>query len=284
MGQTIGNPLSWLARNVGDASLHIGDSLEQIGSSSTDTPQIRQLTVSDLTQALRLGAKDFATCRSDAMFLVFFYPLIGLALVLFAMSEHLFPLLVPMIMGFAILGPVAALGLYEMSARREAGFEARWADAFAVLRSPAFLAVFVLSLFLAALFIAWLIAANMIYMRTMGPAQPASLMTFLTDVFTTRSGQVMAVSGMIVGAGFAGVAFAVSFISFPLLLDRRVGLPVAVVTSLRAVRANFSVSLIWGGLIGTSLILAALPFFAGMIVVVPVLGHATWHLYRRIIL
>jgi len=281
MGQTIGNPLSWLAQNVGGAGTHLGESIEQVKSPTNDIPQIRRLAMQDLVQVLKLGLQDFAACRSDAMFLVFFYPLIGIALIMSAMAEQLFPLMVPMILGFAIIGPVAALGLYEMSARREAGFKPRWSDAFSVLRSTAFLSILTLSLFLAALFIAWLVAANLIYIHTLGPDQPENMRSFLTEVFTSRSGHIMALSGMFVGALFAVTAFAVSFISFPMLLDRRAGLPVAVVTSLRAVRLNFKITMIWGVVIGASLALAAIPFFVGMIIVVPVLGHATWHLYRR---
>jgi len=281
MGQTIGNPLSWLAQNVGGAGTHLGEAIEQVKSPTNDIPQIRRLAMQDLIQVLKLGLQDFASCRSDAMFLVFFYPLIGIALIMSAMAEQLFPLMVPMILGFAIIGPVAALGLYEMSARREAGFKPRWSDAFSVLRSTAFLPILILSLFLAALFITWLVAANLIYIHTLGPDQPENMRSFLTEVFTSRSGHIMALSGMFVGALFAVTAFAVSFISFPMLLDRRAGLPVAVVTSLRAVRLNFKITMIWGGIIGASLALAAIPFFVGMIIVVPVLGHATWHLYRR---
>ncbi len=284
MGRTIGNPASWLAQSMGGAGEHLSTSVDRLGSHSTDVPQIRKLAIDDIYAALRLGWQDFAACRSDAMFLVFLYPLIGAGMIAAAMSQHLFPLLVPMILGFAIIGPAAAVGLYGMSARREAGYVARWSDALGIIRSPAFLSVLILSLFLAILFILWLVAANMIFLRTLGPEEPASLAAFLRDVFGTQPGRIMAVSGMAIGGLFALVAFAVSFISFPMLLDRHVGVPVAVVTSLRAVRQNLRIALLWGGMVGTALVIGAIPFFVGLIVVVPVLGHATWHLYRRIVI
>ncbi|MQQ10417.1 DUF2189 domain-containing protein [Epibacterium sp. SM1979] len=283
MAHTIGNPASWLAKQFGEAGQHLGGSVDQIRSRSTEVPEIRRLAMQDLKAALKLGLQDFAACRSDAMFIVFLYPLIGMAMVAAATSEQLFPLLVPMILGFAIVGPAAAVGLYEMSARREAGFQAKWSDALNVIRSPAFLPVLTLALFLAALFILWLVAANMIFLHTMGPETPDSLALFLRDVVMTPEGRLMAISGMAVGACFAFVGFATALISFPLLLDRRVGLPVAVVTSLRAVRGNLRVTFTWGFIVGFALVLGSIPFFAGLILVVPVLGHATWHLYRRLV-
>ncbi|MFW8595460.1 DUF2189 domain-containing protein [Cribrihabitans neustonicus] len=285
MAKTIGNPLSWLLQSAGITREHLGQTVDQLGSSKVrEMPVARKLDMEDILHALAAGLEDFAACRSDAIFLVLFYPLIGIALVVMTLSMNLLPLIVPMIMGFAILGPVAAVGLYEMSSRREAGFEPRWLDALAVLRSPAFGAILVLGFYLAALFIAWLVAADMIYSRTLGPEPPASIMGFVTDVITTREGWIMAITGGAVGAVFAFAALAMSLVSFPLLLDRHVGLPVAVATSLKVIRKSPLVCLTWGVIVGTALVVGAIPFLAGLIIVVPVLGHATWHLYRRAVL
>ncbi|MFW8635384.1 DUF2189 domain-containing protein [Cribrihabitans pelagius] len=282
MAKTIGNPLSWLLQSAGITREHLGQTVDQMGSSKvSEMPVARKLDMEDILHALAAGLEDFAACRSDAIFLVLFYPLIGIALVVMSLSMNLLPLIVPMIMGFAILGPVAAVGLYEMSSRREAGFEPRWLDALAVLRSPAFGAILVLGFYLAGLFIAWLVAADMIYSRTLGPEPPASIMGFVSDVVTTREGWIMAITGGAVGAVFAFAALAMSLVSFPLLLDRHVGLPVAVATSLKVIRKSPLVCLTWGVLVGTALVVGAIPFLAGLIIVVPVLGHATWHLYRR---
>ena len=282
MAKTIGNPLSWLLQGAETTGQHFGKTVGEMGSSDvTELPQARRLSMDDLIHSLAAGLEDFAACRSDAMFLVLFYPVIGIALIVMSLSMNLLPLIVPMIMGFAILGPIAAVGLYEMSSRREAGFKPRWMDAFGVIRSPAFGAILVLGFYLAALFIIWLVAADMIYIRTLGPEPPASILGFATAVVTTREGWIMAIAGGALGAVFAFAALAMSLVSFPLLLDRHVGLPVAVATSIKVLRKNPVICITWGVIVGSMLVIAAIPFLAGLIIVVPVLGHATWHLYRR---
>ena len=282
MAKTIGNPLSWLLQGAETTGQHFGKTVGEMGSSDvTELPQARRLSMDDLIHSLAAGLEDFAACRSDAMFLVLFYPVIGIALIVMSLSMNLLPLIVPMIMGFAILGPIAAVGLYEMSSRREAGFKPRWMDAFGVIRSPAFGAILVLGFYLAALFIIWLVAADMIYIRTLGPEPPTSMLGFATAVVTTREGWIMAIAGGALGAVFAFAALAMSLVSFPLLLDRHVGLPVAVATSIKVLRKNPVICITWGVIVGSMLVIAAIPFLAGLIIVVPVLGHATWHLYRR---
>lgn len=282
MAQTIGNPLSWIAQHLRQTTHHVSQSAAQIGSEDVEaTPQVRALIYADLRDALKAGMEDFAACRSDALFLVVFYPLIGLALVAMSMSANMLQLVVPAILGFALIGPFAAVGLYEMSSRREAGFDASWSDALGVIRSPSFGAILMLGFYLAALFIGWLLAASMIYNITLGPGQPESMAALVTAALTTAEGWTMIVLGFAAGACFALAALAVSLVAFPLLLDRQAGLPVAVITSFRVLKASPAVVISWGALVGVSLLIGALPFLLGLILVVPVLGHATWHLYRR---
>jgi uncharacterized membrane protein len=239
MVRTIGNPLSWSVDRVGEASHHIRSVSEALGGDArAAAPEVRRIAMADLREALRKGVEDFSAFRTDVVFLCVIYPLIGLAMAWLAFDRSLLPLIFPIMSGFALVGPVAAVGLYEMSRKRERGETAGWIDGFAVIRSASFGAIFVLGLFLVALFFIWVVAAHGIYGLTLGPEPPASLGAFLADALTTGRGWAMIVIGIAVGFCFAVTALAVSVVSFPLLLDRNVGLPVAVVTSVRVAAAN----------------------------------------------
>lgn len=284
---TIRNPVEWVADQFRYAERHaeaVGHSLlgdAEVGKARL--PAVRKISVDDLKEALSSGLADFAACRSDVIFICIVFPIGGLVLARVAMDFNMLPLLFPVISGFALIGPAAAVGLYEMSRRREQGLKAGWADAFRVVRSPSFGAVFTLALILLVIFFIWLAVAQLIYAVTLGPEPPASFSGFVSEVFTTARGWTMALVGIAVGAVFAMAVLAISVISFPLLLDRDVGLVGAVTTSLRAVAVNPLPMALWGLIVAGGLVLGSLPVFLGLIVVMPVLGHATWHLYRKTI-
>ncbi|XDA97152.1 DUF2189 domain-containing protein [Sulfitobacter sp. LCG007] len=279
--RTIGNPLSWAARVTGRGSNYIGEGTSELASHDDAPIELRRLAFPDLAIALRKGVDDFMALRTDVVFVVLIYPLVGALLIWFAVNRDLLPLAFPMITGFAILGPVAAIGLYEMSRRREQGLKTNVGDAFAVIASPSFVPILVLGCYLAAIFALWLVSAWLLYGVTLGPGAPASAMGFLSDVFTTVPGWTMLVLGIAIGAVFAVAALAMSLVSFPLLIDRHVGVTRAVVTSAAIARNNPVEVAAWGAIIVVLLGLGVATFFVGMIVVLPVLGHATWHLYRR---
>jgi uncharacterized membrane protein len=217
------------------------------------------------------------------MFLCLIYPIIGIALVWLTFGYEMLPLVFPLAFGFALVGPVAAVGLYEMSRRREQGVPTSWIDAFGATRSPGFGAILVLGLVLLMIFLLWLFAANRIYQITLGPEPPVSIGTFIRDVLTTTAGWRMITVGLGVGVLFAFMVLAISVASFPLLLDRDVGLDVAVWTSIRVVAANPGPMLLWGLIVVVSLLIGSIPAFLGLVFVLPVLGHATWHLYRKVV-
>jgi uncharacterized membrane protein len=246
---------------------------------------IRRIGVADLGQALAHGFSDFGAFRTDVMFLCVFYPLAGLVLGYVTFGYNLLPLLFPLISGFALIGPVAAVGLYEMSRRREQGLPTNWATAFSVLGSPSFGAIAALGLLLTAIFLIWLGVAWGIYAMTLGQIEtsPVSTEQFIRDVFTTEEGWWMIGIGVSVGFLFAVFVLTISVISFPMLLDRDVGLLTAMSTSIRAVMENPRPMALWGLIVAACLLLGALPLFVGLIVVIPVLGHATWHLYRKLV-
>ena len=281
MVKTIGNPLSWSAHAVGATVSGLASATSGLGvGRSVAHPQVREIDYDDLREALRLGIADFAYFRTDVIFVCLLYPAIGLCLAALAVQGEMLHLLFPMLSGFALVGPVAAVGLYEMSRRREKGLEANWRSAFDVLKSPAFAAIFVLGLFLVAFFFVWVMAANVVYDLTLGPAAPVSATAFVQDVLYTGAGWAMIAIGTAVGFVFAAVVLAASVVSFPLLLDKNVGLPVAVITSFRVARRNPGPIAAWGAIVAVSLALGAIPFLLGLVIVFPVLGHATWHLYR----
>jgi uncharacterized membrane protein len=284
---TIRNPVEWSV----DQFRHAASAVESAGRVGRRTrenlhspaPAVRRIGVADLGLALARGYDDFAAYRTDVIFLCVVYPLVGLVLARLAFGYDLLPLIFPLASGFALVGPLAAVGLNEMSRRREAGVAVTWADAFGVFRSPSFGAIVLLGLVLMAIFLLWLLAAEAIYQITLGPAPPASLGGFVHDVLATPAGWTMIALGVGVGFLFALLVLAISAVSFPLLLDREVGVDTAVLTSIRAVFTNPGPMAVWGLLVACGLVIASIPFFLGLIIVMPVLGHATWHLYRQIV-
>jgi len=254
------------------------------GASETPArPVVRRIGLPDLIDALRLGIDDFKSIPSHAIFLCLIYPLVGFFLGGLILGYNLLPLLFPVSAGFAMIGPFAALGLYELSRRREAGVEGHWRDAADILHSPSIGALAAIGFLLMALFLAWLAVAQWIYQSLFGVLPPESATQFLHDVLTTSQGWKLIIYGNAVGFLFALAAFAISVVSFPLLLDRDVGAAVAIMTSLRAVATNPIPMAAWGLIVAVLLLLGSIPFFTGLAVVMPVLGHATWHLYRKLI-
>ena len=243
--------------------------------------EVRHITPSDLWQALAEGFSDFAAIPSHAIFLCVIYPLLGLRLISLASGYSAVPLAFPLAAGFALIGPFAAVGLYELSRRREAGLDISFNHAFDVVRSPSFGAILLLGLLLMAIFLVWLAVAQAIYVANFGYTAPASVGQFVDEVFTTRAGWRLIVVGTGTGFLFAAVVLTITAISFPLLLDRDVGAAVAALTSIRVVTENPLTMVLWGLIVAALLVIGSIPFFLGLTVVMPVLGHATWHLYRR---
>jgi uncharacterized membrane protein len=281
----IRNPVEWgldQLKSAGGAveTLFAGREQREGGDA---LPAIRHIGAADIREALAKGLDDFTAFRDDVVLICVIYPIVGLVLARLASGYALLPLVFPMASGFALVGPFAAVLLYEMSRRRERGLDANWGDGFQLLHSPALGAILGLGLLLMALFLLWLGAAWAIYSLTLGPEPPASIGSFVRDVLTTERGWAMIVIGIGVGFLFAVLSLSVSVVSFPLLIDREARLATAIRTSVKAVIENPTGMALWGFVVAATLVLGSIPVFLGLIIVMPVLGHATWHLYRRVV-
>jgi uncharacterized membrane protein len=276
----IRTPPGWGANLLTNA-YHSAAATNQQPSAASAPATVRRLQVADLGWALSRGIQDFGASRTDVVFLCVIYPLVGLLMARLASGHGMLPLVFPMASGFALLGPLAAVGLNEMSRRREMGQQTGWADAFAVLRSPAFFSIVLLGVILLAMFLFWLVISNTVYNLTLGPRPPVSIGLFVQDIFYTNAGRTMAFVGIGLGFIFAVVALTISAVSFPMLLDQNVSLETAVRTSAAVVMRNPLVMATWGLIVAGSLVAGSIPLLLGLVVVLPVLGHATWHLYRR---
>lgn len=282
----IRNPAEWVTDQLATAGNTMREASHHLGSgaeTATFKPEIRRIELADLRDALTNGMRDFGAYRTDVIFLCIIYPLAGLVLARVIFGYDMLPLVFPLASGFALLGPVAAIGLYEMSRRREAGTDISWGDAFGVVKSPSIGTIIALGLVLLAVFVVWMLAAWAIFALTLGPEPPTSIGGFVDDVLATGAGWAMIIIGCGVGFLFAVLVLTISVVSFPLLIDHDVGLPTAVTTSVRAVLTNPVPMAAWGLIVVAGLVLGSLPALVGLIFVMPILGHATWHLYRKVV-
>jgi uncharacterized membrane protein len=249
-----------------------------------ELPAVRSIGPADLLEVLSKGVADFRAMPTHVIFLSLIYPVAGIAIARLTFGYDVIPLLYPLAAGFALIGPFAAIGLYELSRRRELGLDTSWKHVFDIVHSPSIWAIGALGLLLVGIFGVWIAVAHGIYVAHFGePEKPVPFGTFVDQVLNTPQGYNLIVAGNAVGFLFAIVAFALSVVSFPLLLDRNVGMGAAIATSFRAILRNPMTMVLWGLIVAFGLLIGSLPFFLGLAVVMPVLGHSTWHLYRKVV-
>lgn len=243
--------------------------------------EIRSLTISDLKDVMRLGYDDFRARPSHMLILGLVYP-IGAAIVAgVALGQNLLPMVFPVVAGMILLGPFAAIVLYEISRRREQGRDFAWSEIGAVFKRASTSGVAILIAALFALFGIWLVFAQMLFQWSFGSASTPAPAEFLNNILTTPEGWTMILVGNGIGFIFAAIVLATNVVSFPMLLDRHVGAPAAIVTSLRVTAKNPITIAAWGLFVALSIAAGTIFFLVGLGVIVPVLGHATWHLYRK---
>lgn len=246
----------------------------------TEVPEVRQIGLDALREALHDGIADFQAIPTQLVFLGLLYPVIGFVAARAGMGVTLMPLVFPLLAGLSIMGPVMALGLYEISRRREQGHAVSWLSAFAVFRSPALGGIVVLGLVLLIVFGCWIAVAQAIYNATMGPVAFDGVGAFAGAVLGNPG---LIILGNAAGAVFAAFVLAISVVSFPMMLDRHCSPVTAVQTSLRVVARNPVPMVAWGLIVAVLLVLGSIPALIGLAVAVPILGHATWHLYRQLV-
>ncbi|PZN94172.1 MAG: hypothetical protein DCF31_10450 [Alphaproteobacteria bacterium] len=256
--------------------------MDTMTTSPSAAAPVRSLSTADLDWALRSGWDDFKAKRGDLILLPFIYAAVGLLAAWFAFNQALFPLIFPLVGGFALVGPLAAAGFYELARRCESGEDSSWWHFLDPIKGPSRLPMMALTGMLALLFLGWMVVANALYGATLGTLAPATPAEFVRDLFGTSQGWTMIIVGNLVGAIIATLTLAVAAFSFPMVVDRRGGdATSAVATSVAAFRRNPGVMIGWGLRVAGILVLAALPLFVGLMVALPLLGYATWHLYTR---
>jgi uncharacterized membrane protein len=244
---------------------------------------VRKINDDDLRVALRQGLDDFQAMRGDILLAGLIYTLIGIAAVVMTTNGPLMPFFLPVVAGVGLLGPVAAVGFYELARRRERGEPATWSRFFDVRKRPTTDEMGMVAGLLLAIFAAWLVAAGILYAAIFGWATPASLSEFAAIVFTTPRGWALIASGLVVGAVFGWLVLALSVVSLPMLVDCDVSASDAVSASWRAAHANKGAMIRWGLIVGALLVIGSIPLFVGLAFVLPWLGYATWHLYTRLV-
>ena len=251
-------------------------------TASMALPRIKSVSRADVNAALSAGLADFQRAPIYSLFFGAILAGIGLILTLILYQRGLSLWALPLAAGFPLIGPFAAVGLYEISRRLERGEPLEWGPILtAGFRSqhgqlPLFM---VLAVFL---FFAWIVLARVVFAISFGTASMTNVSSSL-ELFLTAPGLLMLAIGTLVGAALAALLFAISVVSVPLLVDRNIDVVTALITSVRATIENQSAMLYWGLIVALATVVAMLPLFLGMVLVFPALGHASWHLYRRMI-
>jgi len=293
MAQTIRNPVEWVVDEIREVAGGFSQASRSVQHTSTHLFSrpltVSRITVADLKEVLTKGFDDFMAYRTDIIFLIAVYPIISLIVIAASFRYELIPLVFPIVSGSAILGPFVGVFLYEMSRRRELNLQRHhvdnhsWANALSVVRARSFGKIMMLGMMLVAMYLLWLVCAWSIYQATQGPTTAETMGRFIHDLFLTQGGWWLIIVGCGVGFLFAVAALVTTVVAFPLLLDREVGLGTAVLTSIRAAQANPGPIAAWGLVVAGGLVLGAIPLFIGLVIVMPVLCHATWHLYRKLV-
>lgn len=260
--------------------------MPQDNASTAPTPQafkINLISFADVTAALAQGWRDFARAPLFGLFFGGIYAAGGILIYLLLYVYNIPWMILPIAVGFPLVGPFIAVGLYEVSRRLAAGRPLVWRDVLSVVldqrkREVSWMAFIVLFVFWI-----WIYQIRLLLAIFLGFKSFSTMQSFITVVTGTAEGISFLLVGTVVGALLAFVLFCSTVIAIPLLLDRDTNFVEALITSFKSVFANLPAMIGFGIVVVVLTALALLPMFLGLLIVLPVLGHATWHLYRRVI-
>lgn len=250
-----------------------GKTTQQLGALAR-----HDLTLADLGAALAAGARDFRAAPLYGLFFASLYVAGGIALYFIVYEAGRVAWLIPALAGFPLIAPFAAVGLYEVSRRREAGEPVTWRPVLGALRSRGNDQIMLMGSFIFVLFAFWVILAHGISLIFLADASAAG---HGIEALWTPAGRMMLLVGGAVGGIIAWLLYAMTVVSLPMLLDRDIDAVSAIIVSFKLVGSNLVVMAAWAALIAIGLALAMVPLFLGLLIALPILGHATWHLYRR---
>lgn len=243
----------------------------------------RDLTIGDLFAALRAGWSDFVAMPQFGLFFGGVYVAVGLIVGYFSFIGEELTWLIPATAGFPLVAPFVAVGLYEASRRREAGEPLSWRGVIGALKGHGDDQILSMGVIVFVAFGFWMIVAHAIFAIFMAESGVSAHGGWdMVEALMTPSGLAMLAIGSAVGAIMAYAFYAMTVISLPMLVERKVDFLTAIISSLKTLKHNGFAMFAWAAIIAAVLFVAMLPAFLGLFVALPVLGHATWHLYRRV--
>lgn len=246
------------------------------------TPDVGTVRMSVIPEILRLGWRDFTRAPLMGLFFAAFYVIGGLILYFQLRHADQSYSIIPVALGFPLLAPFLAVGLYELSHRLERGDKTiPWGEVLGVVFRQKDRQIPSMAVVIIMIFLFWVFIAHMIFALFLGLMPMTNILSDWQHTIFSFNGIKMLAVGSLVGAATAYALFSLTVVSLPLLLDKELDFITAMIVSWKFVAANRAVMLVWGVLIAVLLFVAMIPAFLGLFIVMPVLGHATWHLYRR---
>lgn len=256
--------------------------MQDTAKTPSGPPVVRTIALSDLMGALRDGIGDFRRAPVFGLVIAGIFVLAGILIYLQLAVWDSTWMILPVAVGFPLIGPFVVVGLYEVSHQIELGQKPNWNAVLSrifmqkdrQIPSIAFIVTFFIG--------SWFFLAHLIFALFFGLSATKSVSS-VYEFLLTQQGVMMLVVGTVIGAALAFLLFSISVVSIPLLVDREIDFVTGMIASVSAVINNFRVMIVWAALIGALTVLAMIPMFLGLFIVLPVFGHATWHLYRRVL-